>query len=194
MDQENILLTKEEQAKISQERSKKKALLEEVLKALDHFKDTNNLTNEDLAKFCEENGITRVMTIGELEDTKVQKQFDEQMKSLLPKILAVVSNIKYVSDYITEEERAELDEHNKQLEQEILEIVLNSGIDYKFVETAKILANNYIDNAITGAFQMAHNMSLNVLLHLAKEKFGGLFNLSHTQSYINSLENQNKQE
>lgn len=145
------------------------------------------VSNELLEKFCQSNKIEPMILKGELSDYTAQMEHDEMIQRLLPKLLATLQKYQYVPEYAPEAERKALNKANNDLRIELAELIEEQAIPYRFVSIIGDELGNDIGQMIKSAGTTIFNKTLEVMIHIAREKFGEEFNTKHSRDYAQKI-------
>lgn len=157
----------------------------EIRRIVDHFKG-KPVTQKVIEEFCNRSKITPI-TEGELKDYIYQVEHDEKVSTLFPLILAELQKLKYKPEFASEADRKKIDEENDEVRVNITKLYEEYAIEYRLVNTVGEELGNFVGGKIALAGQTAFNKALDVMLHIAKEKFGGEFNMKHAAEYAKEV-------
>lgn len=153
----------------------------EIKKIVDHFRG-KPITQNALTEYCNINKFDN-MVVGEYKDYLYQVEHDEKVMALYPLILAEIQKLGYTPEFATEKEREAVRKGNDEVRVNITKLFEDHAILYRTVDTLGQELGAIIGGTVSSAGQTAFNKALEVLMHLAREKFGGEFNMSHARDY-----------
>lgn len=154
----------------------------EMLLVVEHFKGKPR-TDDAIIEFCNLNKIEYIPTVGELEDLEYQVAHDEKMLGLFKSILAELQNLEYLPELTSGKERKKIVEHNDGVRVAITQIFENSGVTFRMIDKTANELGGMIGRVVELAGNTAFNKAMEVLHDIAKEKFGGEFNMAHARDY-----------
>jgi len=154
---------------------------EEISKIIAHFRG-KAINQNVLTEFCNLNKVEPIV-IGDYEDYLYQTEHDERVIKLYPLILAECQKLRYTPEFAPEKERKEIAKGNDEVRVNITKLFEDHAISYRTVDTLGQELGREIGQTIASAGQTAFNKALEVLLLIAKDKFGGEFNMLHAKQY-----------
>lgn len=157
----------------------------EVRKIVDHFKG-KALTQNTIVEFCNRNKIEPI-TVGELSDYTYQVEHDEKVGVMFPLILKELCNLQYQPEFADQKVRKDIKEKNDEVRVNITKLMEQHAIPYRLVNSLGEELGNFVGGKIATAGQTAFNKALEVMLLLAKDKFGEEFNMKHVADYAQKI-------
>ena len=139
----------------------------EVRKIVDHFKG-KAITQNVIVEFCNRNKIEPI-TVGELSDYKE------------------LCNLQYQPEFADQKIRKDIKEKNDEVRVNITKLMEEHAIPYRLVNSLGEELGNFVGGKIATAGQTAFNKALEVMLLLAKDKFGEEFNMKHVADYAQKI-------
>jgi len=144
---------------------------EEILKIVKNFRG-QAVTVEAIREFCETNKIEFV-TLGDLEDYTVQYEQDLKVSKMVPEILKELTNIQYLPEFETGENRKKMQKVNDDVRIKIAKLIEEYDLRYDLVTgSLDELAGN-----ISGLLKMSantiFNKAISMMVYITKEKLGG---------------------
>lgn len=152
-----------------------------IKKIVDHFRG-KPINQNVLTEYCNLNKF-EPLTVGEYKDYLYQVEHDEKVMALYPLILAEIQKLRYTPEFATEKERKAVKEGNDEVRVNITKLFEQHAILYRTVDTLGQELGAIIGGTVASAGQTAFNKALEVLMHLARERFGGEFNMKHAADY-----------
>lgn len=138
---------------------------------------------EEIEQFCKRLKMEPV-TPGELDDYTAQLEHDEVVSSLFPKILSELQKLRYEPEFAPEAERKAAREANDEVRVSITKLFEQHALSYRLVDGVANELGQMVGQTIAMAGTTAFNKALDVLLHLARERFGADFNMKHAADYV----------
>lgn len=157
----------------------------EIRNIVDHFRG-QKVAQEVLSQYCERMHFEPIV-VGDLADYTYQVEHDERVNELFPKILAELQRIKYVPEFADEKVRKAIREENDLVRVSVTQLMEEHAIPYRIVNTLGSELGNIVGQTIEMAGTTAFNKALDVMLHIAREKFGGEFNMKHAADYAKEI-------
>lgn len=157
----------------------------EIRQIIDHF-GGQTPPQKVLSDFCERMKFEPLVT-GDFDDYKYQVEHDTMVAKLFPQILSALQKITYIPEFVSEAERKKLREANDEVRVEITKLLEEHAVPYRLVSTLTTELGRMVGQTIEMAGTTAFNKSLEVLLHLANERFGGDFNMKHARDYAQEV-------
>lgn len=154
---------------------------EEVARIVAHFRG-KAVTQNALTEWCNRNKIEPIVA-GDLEDYTYQVEHDEKVEKLYPLILSEVQKLRYAPEFAPEKLRKEIKTGNDEVRVNITKLFEQHAISYRTVDTLGQELGREVGQTIASAGQTAFNKALEVLLLIARDKFGGEFNMKHAADY-----------
>ena len=154
---------------------------EEISKIVAHFRG-KAINQNVLLEFCNLNKIEPIV-LGDYQDFLYQIEHDEKVMSLYPLILAELQKLRYAPEFSTEKERKEIHKGNDDVRISITKLFEQNAIAYRTVDTLGQELGREIGQTVASAGTTAFNKALEVLLLIAKDKFGGEFNMKHAADF-----------
>ena len=154
----------------------------EMAQLVEHFKGKPR-TDTIIIEYCNLNKIDYIPTVGELEDLEYQVNHDEKMVTLYKRILAELQNLAYVPELSSNSERKSYNKANEDVRVKITMLFEEAGITFNMINKVATELGGMTGRAIEDAGTTAFNKAMEVLHHLAKEKFGGEFTMTHARDY-----------
>lgn len=139
-----------------------------------------------LTSYCQRKGIQPI-TAGEFSDYVVQVEHDEVVGKLFPLILAEVQKLHYIPEFASQAERKKKREENDAVRVEIAKLMENDGIKYMLVDTLGQELGRMVGQTIEQGGRTIFNKATEVLLNVARERFGGEFTTKHAAEYAENL-------
>lgn len=158
---------------------------EEVRRIVDRFKG-KAISQNVIEEFCNLHKIEPV-TVGELSDYIYQVEHDEKVGTLFPLILKELCNLRYQPEFADQKVRKEINERNDEVRVNITKLLEEHAIPYRLVNSLGEELGNFVGGKIASAGQTAFNKALEVMLLLAKDKFGEEFNMKHVADYAQKI-------
>lgn len=159
---------------------------EEVRKCIDEFRNVA-VTDDLLKAFCERHHFD-LLTLQDFIDYKYQVEHDEKVQVLFPLILAAVQKIAYIPEFASDKDRKDALQANDEVRVSITKLLEEHAFPYHLVQTSTEELGNMIGRTVSSAGQTAFNRAIQVLNLLAKEKFGGAFNMKNVADYLQENE------
>jgi len=150
-----------------------------------HFRG-KPVNNNVLAEYCKRNKFQPLLA-GEYSDYLYQVEHDDKVSALFPLILAEIQKIAYIPEFASESARKKLREQNDEVRVNITKLFEEYGIEYRLVDTLSQELGAMVGQTIVSAGTTAFNKALEVLLHVAKTKFGAPFNMRHAADYAKEV-------
>ncbi|MBW8034709.1 MAG: hypothetical protein FVQ79_03400 [Planctomycetes bacterium] len=157
----------------------------QISKIVDHFR-SNKPSGRDLEKYCKQMRFEFV-TPNELEDYTVQVEHDEKVFSLFPLLIKEAQKLSYVPEFADEDTRKKLLEQNEEVRIAMAKLFEFHKITYRLVTTLGVELASIVGGAIEAGGTTVFNKALDVLLHVARDKFGGEFNTGHAAKYAEEV-------
>lgn len=120
---------------------------------------------------------------GFYEDYLVQIEHDELIVKTFKEVLAEVQNLQYIPELAPAEVREAGRKNNEEVRIKVAQIFEENAIRYRLVDTLGKELASIIGQTIEMAGTSVFNKAIGVLLHIAKEKFEGEFNVKHARDY-----------
>lgn len=140
-------------------------------RAIVEFFKGKPVTNDLLLEFCNKHGFTPVST-GTYEDYLYSYEFDRRMEAILPDIINLLSQIKWVPECASDRERTKIVDANAALTEEIGYLLEKHGILYKEVSDVTTKLSTLIRQLFDSANLRVGNMAAVQLYAAGEEKFG----------------------
>lgn len=157
----------------------------EVRMIVDNFRG-QKVAQEVIDAYCQRLGFEALM-VSDLKDYTYQVESDEMVAVLFPKILVEVQKIAYIPEFADEKVRKQIRETNDEVRVNITKLMESHAIPYRIVSTLGAELGNIVGQSIEMAGTTAFNKALDVMLHIAREKFGGEFNMKHAADYAQDV-------
>jgi len=153
-----------------------------------HFKDSKIGVSESLiTEYCNLKKI-EPLTPGQLSDATYQYTNDEVMRTLLPKMLALfVENMNYVGEFDAESAHTKESESRRDIKIAMVQLLEEYEVPYHWAQKLLDEFGAMVQGVFASAGQTATNKATEVLLHLAREKFGGEIHMGNVASYTREL-------
>lgn len=153
----------------------------QVRQIVDHFRG-KPVTQNVLIEYCNLNKFEEI-TLGDYKDYLYQVEHDEKVMTLYPLILAELQKLAYTPEFASEKERKAVTEGNDAVRVNITKLFEDNAVLYRTVDTLGQELGAIIGRTVAAAGQTAFNKALEVLMHMAREKFGSEFNMKHAADY-----------
>lgn len=160
----------------------------EIAKIVAHFRGKNTpVTNELLTEHCNLNKVEPI-TAGQYSDYLYQIENDEKMAAMLPIVLQLfVDHMSYVGEFGTEkEQQARIDGMNE-LRVKLVQLLEENNIPYHWAQKLYEEFGSQMKGVLDGAGQVASVKATEVMLHIAREKFGNEIHMGHVASYAREV-------
>lgn len=152
-----------------------------------HFAGQKAVTNEAIAEYCKRRKIEPI-TKGDLSDYIAQVEHDDVVSELYPKVLVEVQKLRYVPEFATAKERAELKEANDEVRVNITKLFEKVGVRYELAEPIGAEMGDLIGRTVASAGNTAFNKATEVLLHIVSKHFGdNHFTMAHAEKYAREV-------
>ena len=159
---------------------------EEVYDIVMRFKG-KPVTVNAMKEFCDRNKISEVVSLGELQDHIAQVEHDAKLALMVPEILAELQKFIITPEFALVSDREAIMKTNNEIRINIAKLFERYEIDYGQVDTLGQNVGSMIGSFVSEAGTTIFNKGLEVLMHLAKEKFGGNFNAKHASDYAEDV-------
>jgi len=153
----------------------------EIRRIVDHFRG-KAINQNVIEEFCNRNKIEPV-TLGDYKDFLYQVEHDEKVSVLFPLILAELQKLQYQPEFADQKVRKEIAEKNDEVRVNITKLMEEHAIPYRLVNVIGEELGNLVGGKIASAGTTAFNKALEVMLLMAKERFGDEFNMKHVAEY-----------
>lgn len=154
---------------------------EQIQQIVEHFKrKAPNATV--LAEYCKRMKFENLVP-SDFKDYVAQVEHDEKMAKIFPEIMAALQKLVYVPEFAGAEYRKKLNKENDDIRVEIVKILENHGLEYKYAEPTTQELAQLVGGTISSAGKTASNKAAQVMLHLAYKKFGGELTMKHVADY-----------
>jgi len=161
--------------------------LMQVRKVLEHFKFAPRVSNMALRQYCERMKFEDVLGEGDYMDNLFQFQHDQRVIAILPKLFTLVATYQYPQDYISDKAKAEIKEHNGDIEWKIAKLLEDEGIVYKEIDIITENLGDTIKGILTSGGNRLNNMCTTVLADLGRKKFGEALVVSDMAVYYREI-------
>lgn len=153
----------------------------EIRTIVDFFRG-KAVTQDVLKAYCERMHFDPIV-VGDLQDYTAQVEHDETVGKLFPLILAELTHLQYNPEFADEAVRRDIVKRNDEVRVNITKLFEEHALEYKFVTSLSEELGNFVGGKIAMAGTTAFNKALEVLLHMAHERFGGNFTMKNAADY-----------
>ena len=153
----------------------------EIRQIIDHF-GGQTPHQKVLDEYCQRMKFEQLV-VSDFDDYKYQVEHDTMVSKMFPQILGALQKISYIPEFASESERKKLREQNDNVRVEVTKLLEEHAVPYRLVSTLTNELGRMVGQTIEMAGTTAFNKSLEVLLHLAHQRFGGDFNMKHAADY-----------
>ena len=158
----------------------------EMAQIVEHFRGKPR-TDDSIAEYCNLNKLSYIPTVGDLEDLEYQVEHDEKMVSIFKGILAELQKLEYMPELSSKNERKRIAKNNDDVRVSITKLFEDGAISFRMVDKVANELGGIIGKIVETAGTTGFNKGMEVLTHMAKERFGGEFNLQHARDYMLDL-------
>lgn len=116
------------------------------------------------------NAVENPILEGEYSDFVYQMKHDERMQAMLPRVIEILSCLKFVPAFVTPEEKKEIDEANQKLAVKICKLAQECEMPYALIETFKEEMGNLLLGPINMACRVMGNTTVQAMLHCMVKK------------------------
>lgn len=142
---------------------------EQIQKIVEHFgRKVPNATV--LSEYCKRMKFENLVP-SDFTDYVAQLNHDEKMATIFPKIMEALQKLTYVPEFASAEYRKKLTQANDEVRVEIVKVLENEGLEYKFTEPTMQELAQTIGGTVSAAGKTAGNKAAEVLMHLALKHF-----------------------
>lgn len=154
------------------------------MKALvDHFRG-KPYNDTVIVEFCNLNKLEYIPSADDLGDLIYQQEHDEKMVVLFKAILAELQNLAYIPELAGKKERKALVDANDEVRVRITKLFEDHGVAFKMVDKVANELGGMVGRIIESAGTTAFNKTMDVLMHIAREKFNAKeLTLTHVRDY-----------
>lgn len=140
-------------------------------RAIVEFFKGKPVTNDLLLEFCNKYGYTPVST-ERYEDYLYSYEFDARMNAILPDIIALLGQVRWVPECASDKEREKVVDANAALTEEVGYLLEKHGVLYKEVADVTTKLSALIRQMFDSANLRVGNMAAVQLYTAGEEKFG----------------------
>lgn len=160
----------------------------QIRQTVEHFRDSKMpVTNEVLVEYCNKNKFEPI-TKGKLSDYTYQIDNDAKMASMLPRILALFAeHMHYVGEYDTEKEQQAEMNSRAELKVKLVKMLEEEEIPYHWAQKLMEEFGAQVKGIFDNAGQTASMKATEVMLHIAREKFGEEIHMGHVAGYAREV-------
>ena len=158
---------------------------------VEHFKGKPR-TQDSIVEYCNLNKMSFIPTVGELEDLEYQVEHDTKMLSVFKSILAELQKLEYMPELGSNKERKRIADNNDAVRVAIVKLFEDASVSFHMVDKVAKELGGVIGRIVETAGTTGFNKGMEVLMHIAKERFGADFNLKHARDYAEQVINHAK--
>jgi len=154
----------------------------EIADIVNHFRG-KPVTNEVLTEYCNRQKYEPI-TQGQYSDYLYQIENDEKMAKMLPIVLGYfVEYMTYVGEFGTEAEQKARLEGMNELRVKLVQLLEDNDIPYHWAQKLYEEFGSQMKQVMDSAGHVASVKATEVMLHIAREKFGEEIHMGHVAGY-----------